>query len=233
MFGGWEEALAWQARNAPGPDAAEKELILLALDAVKSAGANYADVRITRGNSESISTRERQITGVGKSETYGIGIRALVGGSWGFAATRDLSRDAVVRTAREAAAIAAGNNKINPVKTTLAPVKKVADGRWITPHDEGALIRAGNSAAAIALGGALLGYVIPLASALTHTVSLPEFVAWAALAGVIQITTFWIIRLAALRDVSARIERGEIATGIYLAAISICVGVLNAACMSS
>ncbi len=105
--------------------------------------------------------------------------------------------------------------------------------RWITPHDEGALIRAGNPAAAIALAGALLGYVIPLASALTHTVSLPEFVAWAALAGVIQITTFWIIRLVALRDVSARIERGEIATGIYLAAISICVGVLNAACMSS
>jgi putative membrane protein len=105
--------------------------------------------------------------------------------------------------------------------------------RWITPHDEGALIRAGNPAAAIALGGAILGYVIPLASALTHTVSLPEFVAWAALAGVIQIATFWVIRLVALRDVSARIERGEIATAIYLFAISIAVGVLNAACMSS
>src|SRR6187399_1336493 len=71
--------------------------------------------------------------------------------------------------------------------------------RWITPHDEGALIRAGNPAAAITLGGALLGYVIPLASALAHTVSLPEFVAWAALAGVIQIGTFLVIRLVALR----------------------------------
>ena len=105
--------------------------------------------------------------------------------------------------------------------------------RWITPHDEGALIRAGNPAAAITLGGALLGYVIPLASALTHTVSLPEFVAWAALAGVIQIATFWIIRLVALKDVSARIERGEIATAIYVFAISVSVGILNAACMSS
>ena len=131
---GWE-ALAWQARNAPGPDAAEKDLVLLALDAVKSAGANYADVRITRGNQESVSTRERQITGVSKSETYGIGIRALVGGSWGFAATRDLRRDSIVKTAREAAAIAAANNKINPVKTNLSPVKKVPDGRWITPHE--------------------------------------------------------------------------------------------------
>ena len=105
--------------------------------------------------------------------------------------------------------------------------------RWITPHDEGALIRAGNPAAAITLGGALLGYVIPLASALTHTVSLPEFVAWAALAGVIQIVTFLIIRLVALRDISARIERGEIASAIYVFAISVCVGVLNAACMSA
>ena len=105
--------------------------------------------------------------------------------------------------------------------------------RWTTPHDEGALIRAGNPAAAITLGGALLGYVIPLASALTHTVSLPEFVAWAALAGIIQIATFWIIRHVALKDVSARIERGEIATAIYVFAISVSVGILNAACMSS
>ena len=105
--------------------------------------------------------------------------------------------------------------------------------RWITPHDEGALIRADNPAAAITLGGAVLGYVIPLASALSHTVSLPEFVAWATLAAVIQIVTFWVIRQVALKDVSARIERGEIATALYLFAISISVGVLNAACMSA
>ena len=105
--------------------------------------------------------------------------------------------------------------------------------RWITPHDEGALIRAGNPAAAITLGGAVLGYVIPLASALSHTVSLPEFVAWAALAAVIQIVTFWVIRQVALKDVSARIERGEMACAIYLASLSVAVGVLNAACMTA
>ena len=133
--GEWERALAFQQRTAPGPDAAEKQIVLLALDAVKSAGASYADVRITRNNNEIVAARERQITNVGKRETYGIGIRALVGGSWGFAATRDLSRDSVVSTARRAAAIAAGNDKVNPVKTTLAPVKPVPDGRWITPHE--------------------------------------------------------------------------------------------------
>jgi putative membrane protein len=105
--------------------------------------------------------------------------------------------------------------------------------RWITPHDEGGLIRAGNTAAAVALGGALLGYVIPLASALANTHSLPEFVAWALLAGVIQIATFWIVRRIALPDVSARIERGELSTALYLMFISIVVGILNAACMTA
>ena len=57
--------------------------------------------------------------------------------------------------------------------------------------------------------------------------------AWAALAGVIQIATFWIVRRVALPDVSARIERGEVSTAIYLFAISVSVGVLNAACMSA
>src|SRR2546425_7208617 len=127
--------VAVQQAAAPGPDAAEKELVLLALDAVKSAGASYADVRITHGNTESIAARERQITNVSKNETYGIGIRALVGGSWGFAATRDLRKDSIAATAKQAAAIATANDKVNPVKTVLAPVNKVADGRWITPHE--------------------------------------------------------------------------------------------------
>src|SRR5919197_1805892 len=110
-------AAGFQQTTAPGPDASERDLVMLALDAVRSAGASYADVRITRGNTESIQTRERQITNVSKSETYGIGIRALVGGSWGFAATRDLARESVASAARQAAAIARSNDRINHVKT--------------------------------------------------------------------------------------------------------------------
>ena len=105
--------------------------------------------------------------------------------------------------------------------------------QWVTPYNEKALIRQGNMAAAIALAGALIGYVLPLASALSHTVSLPEFAAWAALAGVIQIAAFTGVRLVALPDVKARIENGETSIGVYLAGISIAVGVLNAACMTS
>ncbi|MBU1345813.1 MAG: DUF350 domain-containing protein [Alphaproteobacteria bacterium] len=103
----------------------------------------------------------------------------------------------------------------------------------ITPYKERDLIRAGNPAAAIALGGALIGYVLPLASALSHTVSLLEFAAWALLAGVIQIVAFIVVSRLAFRNIAERIVAGEIAAAIYLASISICVGLLNAACMTT
>lgn len=102
-----------------------------------------------------------------------------------------------------------------------------------TPHKESVLIREGNSAAAIVLGGALLGYVLPLASALANTATLVEFCAWAALAGVLQVATFTIVRLTVMKDLTVRVERGEIAPALYLLSISLVVGVLNAACMTA
>ena len=103
----------------------------------------------------------------------------------------------------------------------------------ITPYHERELIRQGNTAAAIALGGALIGYVLPLASALSQTVSLAEFAAWALLAGVIQILAFIFVSRVLYKALGARIEAGETAAGVYLASISIGVGLLNAACMTA
>ena len=105
--------------------------------------------------------------------------------------------------------------------------------QFATPYNERRLIREGNVAAAVTLGAALLGYILPLASALAHTVSLAEFAAWAVLAGVIQIVTFTVVRQIVMRDLSDRVERGELAAAIYMASISIGVGLLNAACMTS
>lgn len=102
----------------------------------------------------------------------------------------------------------------------------------ITPYNEGALIKQGNLAATIALWGAVIGYILPLASALSHTVSLVQFVAWALLAGVIQIIAFLIVRHLAIHDVKARIEAGDLSAAVYLAGISISVGLLNAACIT-
>ena len=65
---GWDAALSGQTSAAPGPDAAERDLVLLALDAVRAAGASYADARIMHGLIETVATREQQITGAGKAE---------------------------------------------------------------------------------------------------------------------------------------------------------------------
>jgi TldD protein len=127
--------LSCASRRGAPPDAVEKELALLALDEARGAGASYADVRISRHRFEAVATREQQITGVNDTESYGVGVRALVGGSWGFSGTREVTREAVARAAREATEVAAANDRIAPQQTELAPVQAYPDGRWVTPHD--------------------------------------------------------------------------------------------------
>src|SRR3954465_12074946 len=62
-----------------------RELAMRALDAARTAGATYADVRINRNHSQAVSTRERRITGFQDAETFGFGVRVLANGAWGFA----------------------------------------------------------------------------------------------------------------------------------------------------
>jgi len=102
---------------------------------------------------------------------------------------------------------------------------------WITPHDELALIRANNAAAALAFGGAFIGFALPLSSAITHSLSLLDCALWGAIALVVQVLTFVVLRIT-LKELSARIVRGEIAAAIFSAATAIAIGLINAACMS-
>ncbi len=102
---------------------------------------------------------------------------------------------------------------------------------WVTPQDELALIRANNPAAALAFGGALIGFALPLSSAITHSLSLADCAIWGAVALVVQVLTFVVLRLS-LKQLPERINNGEIATGILSAATAIAVGLINAACMS-
>lgn len=101
----------------------------------------------------------------------------------------------------------------------------------LTPHREFALIREGNVAAAIALAGAIVGFAIPASSVIAHSVGLLDFVVWVLIAAIVQLLAFFAVHLA-LRDLSARIQKGEIASGIYVAAVAVGVGLLNAACMT-
>ncbi len=102
---------------------------------------------------------------------------------------------------------------------------------WITPHSELELIRANNPAAALAFGGAVIGFALPLSSAITHSLSLLDCAIWGAVALVVQVLTFVVLRVS-LKQLSERVDRGEIATGIFSAAIAIAIGMINAACMS-
>jgi TldD protein len=110
------------------------ELAAEALGAAKDAGASYCDVRIGRYRRQSINTRERQITGVADSESYGLGVRALVNGSWGFAATSVMTKDGAVKAAREAARIAKAARAVQKRPVELAPTPPVK-GTWMTPVD--------------------------------------------------------------------------------------------------
>ena len=102
---------------------------------------------------------------------------------------------------------------------------------WVTPHDEFALIRANNASAAVAFGGAVIGFAWPLASAITHSMSLLDCAIWGGLALVVQVLTF-VLSSATLKQLPQRITQGELAAGIFSAACSVTVGMLNAACMS-
>ena len=103
---------------------------------------------------------------------------------------------------------------------------------WVTPHAEITLIRENNMAAALAIGGSLLGFCLPLASAIANSVYLADVVVWGVIALLVQIALFYIVRLP-IPKISERIEKGEMASGLWLGGASLAGGVLNAASMTS
>jgi TldD protein len=149
-------ALAGAAAVSAG-DPAMRELALKAVDAARAAGAEYADARVAQNRSQFVSTRERRVQGLADSETFGVGVRALVNGAWGFAATAELTADAVAAVARQAVAQAKANRAAMKRPVALAPVGVVAKGEWTSPikvdpfqvpvADKVALLLAANEAA--------------------------------------------------------------------------------------
>lgn len=101
----------------------------------------------------------------------------------------------------------------------------------VTPHNEATLIRAGNPAAALSFSGALIGFTLPLTSAIAHNVSLPGTVVWAAVALIVQLAVFLLTNLF-LGGLSRRIEQGDLAAGIIVAVASVASGMISAACMT-
>ena len=134
-----------------------RALALRAVDAARSAGADYADVRISNQRNQSINTRERRVQALSDNDSMGFGVRALVGGAWGFAASRDLTPESVARVAQQAVAQARANRAALVRPVTLAPAPNNQRGTWrsdakvdpftIAIEDKVGLLLAANEAA--------------------------------------------------------------------------------------
>ena len=101
----------------------------------------------------------------------------------------------------------------------------------ITPHHEARLIESGNTAAAISLGGAVIGFTLPVASAIANSVSLLDMLVWCAVALVVQLAAFLLATLF-LSGLAKRIEDGNMAAAATTATVSLAIGLLNAASMT-
>lgn len=141
------ERLLWAAPPAeliPEPDQALLgEMALVAVDAARTAGATFADVRVAAGQAFSVTCR------LDRSErpdpwmlvprltlTIAYGVRAVVDGAWGAATGYELTSDAVAEVATTAVMRARANRPRRPRELELAPAPVIADGQWATPIEE-------------------------------------------------------------------------------------------------
>ncbi|TFB31375.1 TldD/PmbA family protein [Pedobacter alluvionis] len=113
--------------------ALKKKMADVALNAAKSRGATYADVRIGRYLNQVVATRETRVENISNSESYGLGVRVIANGSWGFAATNNMDDTSIAKAAEAAVAIAKGNSKLMEEPVQLAAQKGYGEVNWKTP----------------------------------------------------------------------------------------------------
>jgi len=114
-------------------DVALRQLCMFALDAARSAGAEYADARVVRRRLQEVEVRQDRVSALQDVESVGVGIRVLIGGAWGFAASNQLTRPECVQLARFAAEQASANRKTGPREVYLGPIDASPDGEWWSP----------------------------------------------------------------------------------------------------
>lgn len=101
----------------------------------------------------------------------------------------------------------------------------------ITAHRELQLVKDNVPAAAVAFLGSLVGFCLPVGSAMAHSVSLVDCIVWATIGLIVQIVTYFLVRMS-IPDISQRISNGEMSSGIWLASFSLAMGLLSAASMT-
>ncbi|WP_333819465.1 TldD/PmbA family protein [Ohtaekwangia sp.] len=111
----------------------KKQLADIALNTAKSHGATYADVRIGRYLNQFVVTREKKVQNIVNTESFGVGIRVIVNGTWGFAASNSVTPDGIRKAAERAAVIAKANSKFQKEPVKLAPATPYGEVSWKTP----------------------------------------------------------------------------------------------------
>ena len=120
----------------PVDAALKKRMADIALNAARSRGATYADVRISRHLNQAIMTREQRVQNIANTESYGLGVRVIANGCWGFAATNKLDDDSILKATELAVRIAKGNAKLMKDPVQLAPQKGYGEVSWKTPIEK-------------------------------------------------------------------------------------------------
>ena len=122
---------AWVFESEAAEAAAldKHQLAELAISRAKKLGATYADIRINRYRRESVFTREQQVQNVSRTQDFGFGVRVLIKGAWGFAASHIVTHESVWRVTGQAVQIARANAiyQRKPIKLVATP--KVV-GSW-------------------------------------------------------------------------------------------------------
>jgi len=111
----------------------KRKLSDIALNAATAAGASYADVRTGRYLRQYVITRENRVKDIISTESTGIGIRVIADGTWGFAASDELSEKSAADNALLAVKVAKANSRLQKEPVILAPVESTGEISWATP----------------------------------------------------------------------------------------------------
>ncbi len=116
--------------------ALKKQMADVALNAARSKGATYTDVRIGRYLNQFVVTREDKVQNIVNTESYGMGIRVVANGAWGFVAVDKLDKDSIARAAELAVATAKENSRLLSEPVQLAPQKGYGEVSWKAPIEK-------------------------------------------------------------------------------------------------
>jgi TldD protein len=116
----------------------KRQMADIALNAARAKGATYTDVRIGRYLNQFVVTREEKVQNIVNTESYGMGIRVIANGSWGFAAIDKLDNDSIAKAAELAVSIAKENSRLLSEPVQLAPQKGFGEVSWKAPIEKNA-----------------------------------------------------------------------------------------------